>query len=162
VSTDPLGRRKASLYTAIHLSAVRPTASSRGIGQAMLVCMSARFFALLATLSLAAACANTPKPIEPDEASAHIGEQAQVCGVVANAKFAAKSDGKPTFLNLGEPFPHHVFTAVVWGSDRSGFSYPPESLEGERICVLGKISEYRGKPQVVVSRPSQITRPPTH
>ena len=97
-------------------------------------------------------------PLSPDDAAGHIGDQAKVCGVVASAKFATESRGQPTFLNLGKPYPDHVFTALVWGSNRAAFSYPPESLEGEHICVVGVISEYRGKPQIIVASPSQITK----
>lgn len=122
--------------------------------------MATRLLSLVAALSFAAACASAPAPIEPHQASAHIGERAQVCGLVASAKFASESNGAPTFLNLGDAFPHHVFTAVVWGPDRSAFPYVLESLQGEHICVVGDISEFRGKPQVVLSRPSQILRSP--
>jgi hypothetical protein len=96
--------------------------------------------------------------LDPADAADHIGEQATVCGVVASAKFASDSRGQPTFLNLDKPYPNHVFTALIWGGDRAAFSYPPESLSGTRICVEGRITIFRGKAQIIVSRPSQITR----
>jgi hypothetical protein len=96
--------------------------------------------------------------LTPEEAAGHIGDQAEVCGVVASAKFATESRGQPTFLNLGRPYPSHVFTALIWGSDRGKFTYALETLESERICVRGVISDYRGKAQIIVSRPSQIQR----
>lgn len=117
---------------------------------------------LLAGFILVAAVARAADPLAPEEASAHIAEQAQVCGIVASAKFASESRGQPTFLNLGKPYPDHVFTALVWGSNRRLFSDPLESLDGEHICVEGIVSEYRGKPQITVSHPSQITRPASH
>ena len=115
-----------------------------------------QFTSVLLTLFLAAAVAGAADPLRPEEAADHIGEQAQVCGIVASAKFATQSRGQPTFLNLGRPYPNHIFTAVIWGSDRPAFSYPPESLQGKRICVEGLLTEYRGKPQIIVSHPSQI------
>ena len=96
--------------------------------------------------------------LEPEEAANHIGEQATVCGMVASSKFATQARGKPTFLNLGKPYPEHVFTALVWGSDRQAFSYAPESLLGTEICVHGAIAAFRGKPEIVVTQPSQITK----
>jgi len=55
------------------------------------------------------------------EAKNHVGETATVCGKVVSARFASKSKGQPTFLNLDEPYPNHIFTVVVWGSDREKF-----------------------------------------
>ena len=94
--------------------------------------------------------------LKPIDAVNHVGEQAEVCGKVASATFSTRSKGKPTFLNLGIAFPNHVFTVVVWGNVRPKFSYAPESLEGKTICVQGLITEYQGKPQIVVSGPSQL------
>lgn len=96
--------------------------------------------------------------IKPSEAASHVGEQARVCGIVASAKYAARSRGAPTFLNLGQPYPRQVFTAVIWGRDRSKFAYPPESLRGSSICVRGLVSLYRGKPQIIVHDPKFIER----
>ena len=94
--------------------------------------------------------------ISPSQASKYVGQYAQVCGIVASARYAERDSGKPTFLNLDRAFPNHVFTAVIWGSNRTKFSYRPETLKGKRICVDGKIEDYRGKPQIEVYQPSQI------
>jgi len=113
------------------------------------------FIAIFLILSVRALAADS---ISPEEAERYIGESAEVCGVVASATYAAGSRGRPTFLNLDRPYPDHIFTAVIWGSDRSNFSYAPESLRGERICVTGTITVYRDKPQIKVTHPSQIRR----
>ena len=68
---------------------------------------------LLAIVSLAAALA--ADLIRPEQATSHVGEHQTVCGTVASATYAVKSNGRPTFLNLGQPYPNHVFTAVMWG-----------------------------------------------
>ncbi len=52
------------------------------------------------------------------QAKHHVGKPRPVCGVVANATFAARSKGLPTFLNLEKPYPEHIFTALIWGSER--------------------------------------------
>jgi hypothetical protein len=42
-------------------------------------------------------------------------------------------------------------------TDRS--SAPPEtSLGGKRICVSGQISDYDGKPEIVLTEPSQLAQ----
>jgi len=95
--------------------------------------------------------------ITPSEADKYIGQTKTVCGKVASATYAARSKGSPTFLNLDKPYPNHIFTVVIWGSERNKFKSPPEILfKNERICVTGQIETYRGKPQIIVHDPSQI------
>jgi len=77
--------------------------------------------------------------------------------MVASAKYAARTRGQPTFLDLNRPYPNRIFTVVIWGRDRLGFPEPPEVFyRGKRISVTGRIVEYRGKLQIVVKGPSQI------
>lgn len=92
------------------------------------------------------------------EAASYIGEYKTVCGPVVDSNYASSSNGQPTFLNLGEPYPKpNRFTVVIWGRNRSQFSTGPERLYfGSTICVTGLIEEYRGIPQIEVSGPSQI------
>lgn len=95
--------------------------------------------------------------ISASEASHHVSEERTVCGRVASAIYAARSRGQPTFLNLDEPYPRHIFTIVVWGSDRPQFQEPPEgAFRDKNICVTGLINTYRDKPQVVVRQPARI------
>ena len=55
----------------------------------------------------------------PEDAKRHIGESATVCGVVASAKFEANAPAKPTLLDLGKRYPHAIFSAVIYGDNRS-------------------------------------------
>lgn len=113
---------------------------------------------LLGLLPVSAPAQEAPADtLQPTEAIEHVGEQAVVCGEVASATYAAGSDGRPTFLNLGRPYPNHVFTAVIWGEDRGDFEEPPEDAFAERrVCVSGEIETYQGDAQIVVERRSQI------
>jgi hypothetical protein len=90
------------------------------------------------------------------EAKDHIGEQATVCGNVASTRYAATTRGKPTFLNLDKPYPSQVFTVLIWGESREKFGTPEEKYREKQICVTGKITEYRGAPEIVVSDPLNI------
>jgi hypothetical protein len=96
--------------------------------------------------------------IGPEDAAAHVGENATVCGVVESAHFASRSRGQPTFLNFGRPYPNQVFTALIWGSDRSKFDEPENTLQGKRVCVTGTIRLYRERPEVILSNPDQLQR----
>jgi hypothetical protein len=95
--------------------------------------------------------------LNPEDAASHIGETATVCGVVASAEFEADAPSQPTLLDLGKPYPNAIFTAVIYGDSRDKFGTPETSLPGKRICVTGKISDYQGKPEIVLTDPSQLT-----
>ncbi len=116
------------------------------------VCMGFR------AAAASAASGGDPQTIQAAEARHHVGEDARVCGQVASAAHFASIKGRPTFLNLERPYPDQPFTVVIWGSNRSRFEGPPERLfDGKAICVTGRIETYRGKPQIVVEDPDQIT-----
>ena len=94
--------------------------------------------------------------ITATEAKNHIGETATVCGVVASATYASRSRGKPTFLNLDRPYPNHIFIALIWSEDRPKFGQPEVRLRGKRICVTGRIEEYRGIPEIILRNRGQL------
>jgi DNA/RNA endonuclease YhcR with UshA esterase domain len=96
------------------------------------------------------------KKITAPEAKDHINESATVCGNVVSARFSASTKGQPTFLNLEKPYPSQIFTVVIWGSDRAKFGTPETEYKGKRICVTGKIENFRGVPEIVASDPQQI------
>lgn len=115
-----------------------------------LVASSALFF-LCATLGISAQLT-----IPAAEAAKHVGERATVCGVVASASYASRSKGQPTFLNLDKPYPHPIFTAVIWGEDRPKFDQPEVRLRDKRICTTGMITLYKDVPEIVLREPSQL------
>jgi hypothetical protein len=45
----------------------------------------------------------------------------------------------------------------VWGRPRE-IQYPETALRGKRICVTGKIGDYHGKAEIVLTDPSQLTQ----
>ena len=100
----------------------------------------------------------TAAPLNPEEAAGHTGQTATVCGVVASAEYEANVQSQPTLLNLGKPSPNAVFTAVIYGHNRTKFGAPETSLPGKRICVTGEISDYQGKPEIILTDPSQLTQ----
>ena len=109
------------------------------------------FFFLLAFSSTA----QTNK-ITAAEAKDHVGETRTVCGKVASTQFASKSKGEPTFLTLDEPYPKEVFTILIWGSDCTKFGTPETKYRDANVCVTGKITSHREKPEIIATEPSQI------
>jgi micrococcal nuclease len=118
----------------------------------------------LAVMLFAATCSATStekitaseSKISASEAKNHMGQTATVCGVVASARYADSAKGKPTFLNLDKPYPDPIFTAVIWEADRPKFGQPETELKDKRICVTGKIEEYRGTPEITLRDRSQL------
>jgi len=97
-------------------------------------------------------------PVPSAEASKHVGETVTVCGTVAGAAHFDRLKGEPTFLNFDRPYPDQTFTVVIWGDNNRKFESPPHRLFAHReICVTGTVETYRGKPQIEVRDPSQIT-----
>ena len=108
-------------------------------------------------LSTWAAWAQTNK-ITAREAKDHVGEIQTVCGKVVSTHFASGSKGRPTFLNLDEPYPKEVFTILIWGSDRAKFGAPETKYQDAKVCVTGKVTSYRGTPEIIATEPSQIVQ----
>lgn len=95
--------------------------------------------------------------ITPEDAAKYIGQQKTVCGTVGSTHYAPKHEGQPTFIDFEKPFPNHVFTALIWGSERDKFATPPETLySGKEICVTGTIVSFEDRPAIIVKDPAQI------
>lgn len=92
------------------------------------------------------------------QAKDHVGEKETVCGKVVSTRYADRSKGQPTFLNLDKPYPNEIFTVVIWGSDRPKFEAPESKYSEVNVCVTGKISSYRGIPEIAATEPNQIVQ----
>src|SRR6266404_4509551 len=108
----------------------------------------------LASTIVGPVCAQTK--LTATEAKNHIGETATVCGSVASTRYAVSTKGQPTFLNLDKPYPNQVFTILIWGSNRAKFGRPEVDYKDKHICVTGKITEYRGAPEIIANDPREI------
>ncbi|MGH8274159.1 MAG: hypothetical protein ACRES9_07900 [Gammaproteobacteria bacterium] len=77
------------------------------------------------------------------------------CGTVANVYHDTHDKGQPTFVDLGHDYPNQTFTIVIWQRDLSRFNPPPESWQGEKICVTGYAKMYKGAPEIIAYGPNQ-------
>jgi hypothetical protein len=118
--------------------------------------LRARTAVLLLSVGILTHPALAQKRMSASEAKDHVGELATVCGDVASTHYAPSTKGQPTFLNLDKPYPNPVFTILIWGSNRSKFGTPENEFKGKRVCATGKITEYRGAPEIVAIDPTQI------
>jgi hypothetical protein len=63
-----------------------------------------------------------------------------------------------THINSGGRYPNHVFTATILKARQSFFT-GVKVYEGRVAQVRGLVHPYRGKPEIVLENPDQISAP---
>ncbi len=92
--------------------------------------------------------------IDVKESINNIGKKVTVCAKV----FSIRSTAAITQINIGGKFPNTPLTVVIFGKSYANFQGNPEDLfKDKNICVKGKIEEYKGKAQIIVENPEDIT-----
>jgi DNA/RNA endonuclease YhcR with UshA esterase domain len=87
------------------------------------------------------------------EAANNIGKKVTICARVVGIKASTGI----TQVSLDEKFPNCPLTVIIFGKNYSKFQPLEEWLKDKNICVQGTITEYKGKPQIVVELPEDIT-----
>jgi hypothetical protein len=87
------------------------------------------------------------------EAAKHLGETATITGTVDGVHQSGKGN---IFLNMGGKYPNQAFTAFIPSSSAAQFPNP-QQYESRTVAVSGKITLYKGKPEIIVNSPSQIS-----
>jgi hypothetical protein len=111
--------------------------------------LAALFVGAVAALSITQASPNYP----PAEAAKHVGETVKVTGRVDAVHQSGKGN---IFLNMGGKYPHQAFTAFIPTDSAAQFANP-QQYEGRTVSVSGKVALYKGKPEIIVNSPSQIS-----
>ncbi|MDB5124746.1 MAG: hypothetical protein JWP94_2875 [Mucilaginibacter sp.] len=89
------------------------------------------------------------------EVRKHIGETVTVTDKVFSTKLITPSN--ITLFNLGGYYPNQLLTIMIPGADRNKFKgQPVVDYKGRTVAVTGKVIEYKGKPEIVITEPSQI------
>ena len=98
--------------------------------------------------------ASSQTTIQASEANMHIGDSVTVIEKVYGA-ILLKSG--LALLNIGGDHPNQPLVLMIKAPDRTKFSFKPEvQLKGKYILVSGKLVDYKGKPQIVITDPKQI------
>jgi len=111
------------------------------------------FVPLFAVAIAALAIAQAPPNYTAAEAAKHVGETATVTDRVDGVHQSGKGN---IFLNMGGKYPNQAFTAFIPSGSAAQFSNP-QQYEGRTVAVSGKITLYHGKPEIIVTSPSQIS-----
>jgi DNA/RNA endonuclease YhcR with UshA esterase domain len=103
------------------------------------------------------ATAQQPRVVADTQAARSVGRTVTVEGVVAQVSVSRRSN--TTFLNFGRRYPNHTFTAVIFRSAANQFPNPRQ-WEGKRVRVTGEVRLYRGRPEIVLEEPRQLSLAP--
>ena len=114
-------------------------------------------YILLAIILFTAQVTFAQKTIDINEAINKVGDTVTICTKIFGGRFMENSKGSPTLLNAGASYPNSPLTIVVTGDARKLFDFKPEEYYKDKsICVTGVIELYKEKPQIVVTKKSQI------
>ncbi len=81
------------------------------------------------------------------DARDHVGKTVWVTCEVKGCR-EAREAGKPNFINVGEPYPNHIFTIVVIGDFKAKYGIDLASLKGKTVLVQGKVEIFKDIPQI--------------
>lgn len=94
---------------------------------------------------------NVAPEIRTTEATNYMNQQVVVRDVVVQVALRQTV----ALLNLNQKFPHSPLTLVIRGNDTNHFPDLKNYL-GQRVEVSGRITEYQGRPQIVLTTTNQI------
>ena len=67
--------------------------------------------------------------------------------------FGIKDIGSMALADVGAPYPNQLLTLAIKGSAKS----LSDQINGKMITVKGQVIDYKGKPEIIVTDPAQIT-----
>ena|ERR1041385_5810414 len=115
--------------------------------------MKIKTFLLLFALVCAASVIAQSSSYTPQDAAKHVGETGTITGTVDGVHQSGKGN---IFLNMGGKYPNQTFTAFIPSGSAAHFANA-QQYEGKTVSVSGKIQLYKGKPEIIVTSPSQIS-----
>lgn len=87
----------------------------------------------------------------------YLNKKVEYCDHV-HGTYVTQGKSKVILLNLGAKYPDHRLVIAIFESDWKNFKYEPaEFLKNKDICVKGKLILYKGKPEIIVKKPDQIS-----
>jgi micrococcal nuclease len=93
------------------------------------------------------------KVIPACEAQNFLEKEMIVEGRVAEVYVSKKNN---VFLNFERPYPNQCFSAVIFSKNLKNFKEDPKKFYLKKVRVLGKIKEYKGKPEIILEDQNQI------
>ena len=110
------------------------------------------FFVLLLFIGISAV-SYSQDTVSTKDSKNFIGETKIVRGIVASIFVSNKGT---VLINFDEPHPNATFVAVI-KTGTTGVSYA-DVKKGSIMTITGKIEEYKGKPEIIITEQSQILK----
>jgi micrococcal nuclease len=110
-----------------------------------------KYFFLIAVI-FATLVTKAQTKIDVNDAAKHMNETVTVCAKV----YGVKELDKVTLINLGAKYPASPLTIAVFEKDRPAFANLG-ALNGKDVCVTGKIIDYNGKPEIIITKAEELT-----
>jgi DNA/RNA endonuclease YhcR with UshA esterase domain len=92
-----------------------------------------------------------PGTVTAVDAADHVGETITLKGIVSEVHVSPRA----TFINFGGRYPDEKFTGVIFLQSAGAFP-DVDAYEGKTVDITGTVQLYRGRPEVVLTSPSQI------
>lgn len=114
-------------------------------------------FVLVCSALFISFCVSAQNNVHIEDIEKHLGEIVTVCDKIYEVKSAKESKTEPAFLKMGGSFPKHNVTIRINAEDRKNFTDNPETFYAQKdVCITGRIIEIKGKPYIVISKPTEI------
>jgi hypothetical protein len=88
------------------------------------------------------------QPIAITEAASHLNEVVTIQSKV----YSSREMGSMTLVNLGAAYPDQLLTVVLRDEAKDQL----KDLDGKTVSVTGKVIDYKGKPEIVVTAPALL------
>lgn len=109
------------------------------------IVLSALFMAVFA----AAACAQ--QSFSKEDFAKNIGKKGTLCDVVGSYRVFSDT---LALVNMGAPYPEQKYTVAVKGAK---IKLDWDHLKGKKLCVTGVFEMFKGRPEIQVSEPDQVS-----
>jgi hypothetical protein len=94
--------------------------------------------------------------ISIDSLSSNLNKVVTICDSVASYNIS-KGKAPNIYISLGKPFPDQKLSIVIFTDSKDTFSYiPPQYLLNRKVCVTGKLTECKGRKQIIWNRETRI------
>jgi DNA/RNA endonuclease YhcR with UshA esterase domain len=114
-----------------------------------------KIIVLTTFISLIAYAVSAQTRIAAKDAAKHLKETVTIADKVYSTKLIGNTN--MVLLDLGGEHPNQFLTVVIKGEDRARFNGKPEEYyKGRDVTVTGKLIDYKGKPEIVVSSPDNL------
>jgi S1/P1 Nuclease len=123
-------------------------------GQRLAFLLNKLFYSPAPEVNFTELTKNYKDGIDVKDAMNYVGKNVTICARV----YSIRATAAITQVSVGEAYPNNPLTIIVFAKSYPSFTVPVEEmLKDKNICVKGKIELYRGKAQIIVEKPGDIT-----